>query len=66
MFERADFAALNETLRGLRGAFVVTLNDVPELRRLFRWARVEPASVAYTLPGMGARKAVRELIITPK
>lgn len=66
MFARSDFAALNEALKGLQGAFVLTLNDVPEVRSLFRWARIEEASISYTLPGMAARKAAREVIITPK
>lgn len=64
LFQREEFAALAEALRGLQGRFVMTVNDVPELRRLFRWARVKGVPVSYSLPGNEAAKAARELIIT--
>jgi DNA adenine methylase len=63
MFEPSEFAAIAEALKGLRGRFVMTVNDTPELRRLFRWAKVERAPVSYTLPGMGKRRSAGELII---
>ncbi len=64
LFERADFEALAEALRGLRGTFILTLNDVPEVRQLFAWARVEEAATTYFV---GDRpKAVGELIIRPR
>lgn len=66
LFERDDFAALSAALRGLQGRFVMTLNDVPEVRRLFGWAAVRSLAVSYTLPSMTNRKAARELIITPE
>lgn len=63
MFERADFEALSEALKGLRGHFVMTLNDVPEIRRLFRWAKVRRVPVTYSLPGRAGHQPARELII---
>ena len=63
MFERQDFEALSEALKGLRGRFVMTLNDVPEIRRLFRWAKVTRVPVTYTVAGKDGRVAARELII---
>ncbi|MBN8956545.1 MAG: DNA adenine methylase [Rhizobiales bacterium] len=66
MFERAEFEALNEALKGLQGRFVMTLNDVPEVRRIFGWAKMRGVPVTYTLPGMAGRQAAKELIITGK
>lgn len=63
MFGPDDFAALAEALKGLRGRFVMTVNDVPELRGLFKWARVTKVPVSYTLAGMDQRRAARELIV---
>lgn len=63
MFSRADYAAISEALRGLRGAFIMSINDVPEIRRLFEWARIERVGTTYTV---SPRRCVRaaELIIT--
>ncbi len=64
MFERDEFSALADTLKGLRGAFVLTLNDVPEVRKLFKWAKVESVGLTYSLQGMGRAKPAKELIIS--
>lgn len=61
LFERADFARLAELLRGLQGRFILSLNDVPEIRRLFAWARIERVPVTYKTNGT---KKVMELLIT--
>jgi DNA adenine methylase len=61
MFERAEFEALAAALKGLRRSFVLSLNDVPEIRELFAWARVEGAETTYFV---GDRpRAAAELII---
>lgn len=66
LFEREEFEALSGALKGLRGRFVLTLNDVPEVRQLFRWAKVKAVPVTYTLQGKGGRQAAKELIIVPR
>ena len=63
-FERAEFEALAGALKGLRGAFVLTINDVPEIREMFAWARIEEAELTYSVGGNGKAKAARELIIS--
>jgi DNA adenine methylase len=61
MFDRSDFEALSAALKGLRGHFVLSLNDVPEIRETFAWARVEGAETTYFV---GDRpRAAAELII---
>ncbi|MBX3545610.1 DNA adenine methylase [Chelatococcus sp.] len=63
-FVRDDFARLAATLKALRGRFVLTLNDVPEVRALFEWAELEAVGLTYSVGGNDAPKATRELIIS--
>jgi DNA adenine methylase len=61
LFERADFARLAEILRRIQGRFILSINDVPEIRGLFDWARIEEEEILYTVRG---RKRVVELVIS--
>lgn len=63
LFSREDFQRLAEATNALRGAFVMTVNDVPELREMFSWARIERVDLTYSV-GRGAPKAVHEIIIS--
>lgn len=62
-FGPSDFEGLKEALKGLKGSFILTLNDVPEVRSLFAWARIEPVDLTYSVGGNAGHRA-RELIIT--
>ena len=62
LFERADFARLTKQLQSIKGRFILSINDVPEIRDLFGWARVEPVEVRYSV-GDNAQLA-NELIIS--
>lgn len=64
-FARADFARLAATLEGIRGRFVLSINDRPEVRRIFAAFDQETVSLTYTI-GSGAPKEVGELVITTK
>jgi DNA adenine methylase len=64
-FERADFERLAEALRGLSGAFIMSLNDVPEVRRIFAGFRLESVETSYSIARKTAgRQRVGELIIS--
>ncbi|MBT9291874.1 DNA adenine methylase [Prosthecodimorpha staleyi] len=63
LFERSDYDRLSAALKGLRGSFVLTLNDHPEVRRIFRGFRMETAAVTYTI-GSGNTTRAGELIIS--
>ena len=63
LFGREDFERLAGLLKGLRGRFILTLNDVPEVRRLFADFAIEAAETTYTLAGGAGAKRVRELLI---
>ncbi len=62
-FEDADFAKLAERLEGLRGKFVLSLNDVPEVRRLFRRFHIHEVELPYTAQKRAGRR-YREVLIT--
>jgi DNA adenine methylase len=60
-FKREEFFELSEALKGLQGRFILTLNDVPEVRELFAWADIQAVDLTYSVGGGG--KAAKELII---
>ena len=43
-----DFHLLAERLRGLAGKFILTLNDLPEVRQIFSAFEMLPISIAYS------------------
>lgn len=63
MFDPADHARLAEALKGLRGRFILTLNDHPAVRDLYPWASIESVGLSYTAGGGGQALAAREVII---
>lgn len=63
LFGRDDFDRLSGLLRCLTGRFILSLNDVPEVRDLFAWARIEEEPVTYAL---GHGKRVVELVISSR
>ncbi|KPH80511.1 DNA adenine methylase [Bosea vaviloviae] len=65
LFVRADFERLNACLRGLQGRFILSLNDVPEVHKLFDWATIEAVELSYQAGGAEHTKRVREVIICP-
>lgn len=64
MFERADFARLADQLRGIKGRFVLSINDRPQIRDLFEWAKIEPVQTTYSVSAGAKSMAAAELIIT--
>ena len=64
-FDRAAFTHLSDQLRGLQGRFVLSLNDVSEVRELFDWATIKAVRTTYTLH-RGASKKAGEVIISSR
>lgn len=62
LFPRADYERLAGALKALRGRFILTVNDVPELRALFGWAAIEEVGLTYRVSG-GVTPA-REIIVS--
>ncbi len=51
-------------LQRLQGHFILSLNDVPEVRELFAGAAIETVELSYQAGGAGHIKRVRELVIS--
>jgi DNA adenine methylase len=64
LFTREEYAELAAVLARLKGRFIMTLNDVPEVRRTFAAFRLEPVQLTYSLAGNNKAKPARELIIS--
>jgi DNA adenine methylase len=62
-FSRLDFDEMAAALNGLRGSFILSLNDLPEVREIFKSFTIEAVDCTYSISG-GAGKKVREVIIS--
>lgn len=62
LFSRADFERLANVLKGIKGKFMLSINDKPEIRDLFNVFKIEVAEVTYSC-GKGSRPKVGELLI---
>ena len=62
LFGRDDFEAMRDALGAISGRFILSINDVPEIREMFARFDIEPVGVTYGI-GSGQRPA-RELIIS--
>jgi DNA adenine methylase len=65
LFGRADFERLAEILASLKGRFILSLNDVAPVRKLFARFALERVETTYTVVGRRPTRA-RELIITAR
>lgn len=64
VFNRSSFARLAEQLAGIAGTFILSINDTPEIRRIFAAFALEEVSLTYSISD-GAATEARELIIRP-
>jgi DNA adenine methylase len=62
-FEHADFEKLAERLGKLKGKFVLSLNDVPEVRTIFERFHFTEVQLPYTAQKVAGRR-FNELLIT--
>lgn len=63
VFTREDFERMAEVLGGIQGSFILSLNDHPEVRRIFASFEIEGVETTYTASSTGAVKA-REVLIS--
>jgi DNA adenine methylase len=63
MFSREEFEEMADQLGRLKGRFILSLNDRPQVRAIFSAFRVEAVGTHYGLAGKGAQPA-SEVIIT--
>lgn len=62
LFKRDDFEHLRDILAKVKGRFVLSLNDVPEIRRLYKNFKIEEIKTVYNVSGAKKTKA-KELLI---
>lgn len=63
LFTKADFERLAQLLAGIKGRFILSINDVPQIRQIFSAFRQQRVKVTYTVRG-GEPKRTGELIIS--
>ena len=63
LFARDQFALMAERLAGLKGRFILSISDRPEIRALFGGFEIEEVGLRYSVGG-GAGTAARELIVS--
>jgi DNA adenine methylase len=64
MFEREDFERLASLLRELKGRFILSLNDIPEVRETFANFQIDAVKTTYTIAGGKGAKRAAEVIIS--
>ncbi|MEO0861131.1 MAG: DNA adenine methylase [Pseudomonadota bacterium] len=62
LFAPDDFLRLARCLRILKGDFILSINDTPEVREIFEWAHRAPVTVTYRTSGAPTRHG--ELVIS--
>ncbi len=64
IFSRDDFAVLADALAALRGRFILSLNDRPEVRRIFAAFQIEGMETTHSIGGGSRATRVAELLIS--
>lgn len=64
LFGREDFAELAEVLAGIKGRFLLSINDVPAIRETFARFSMEELKTTYTVRGGSHAIAAAELLIS--
>jgi DNA adenine methylase len=64
LFDRDDFEVLATVLSGLQGRFILSINDVPEIRRIFARFAVREVEATYSVGGGAQARRFSELLIT--
>ena len=67
LFARDDYARLADQLAGIKGRFLLSINDVPEIREIFAQFHLEDVNTTYGISRLAAAKAEprRELLVSP-
>lgn len=62
MFDKSDFENLADILGNLQGRFLLSINDMPQIRELFKGFKIEEADTTYSTGSSGPKK-VTELLV---
>ncbi len=64
LFERGDFTRMAKTLAGIDGAFILSINDTPEIREIFAGFNMDQVRLTYTVGKSAPTGKAQELIIS--
>lgn len=64
LFNREEYAKMAKILKGIKGRFILSLNDHPEVRKTFAGFYMVPVSTSYTINGSHKVKDAGELLIS--
>lgn len=70
MFDRSEFRKIARRLEGIKGTWLLSINDTPQIRELFEGFHLEPLHVSYSIartrsPTDPKAKPAKELLISP-
>ena len=63
MFAQSEFAVMAELLKGIKGRFIMSINDTPEIRETFKDFVFSEVGLKYSVGGGANQSAAKELII---
>ncbi|MEZ0263007.1 MAG: DNA adenine methylase [Alphaproteobacteria bacterium] len=63
LFSRADFEVLAQLLAAIKGTFILSLNDHPDVRRIFAAFKLREVVTQYSIRKEGAPQDAAELLI---
>ena len=63
IFTKDDFKSLSVILSSIKGKFILSLNDTPEIRKIYKNFRIETVTTSYTMGGGDKKKTVSEVLI---
>ncbi|HAG52636.1 MAG TPA: DNA methyltransferase [Alphaproteobacteria bacterium] len=63
LFRREDFERIRSTLDSIQGKFILSLNDLPPVREIFKGYYIKEVELLYTVAKNGNKKA-KEVIIS--
>lgn len=66
LFDRAEFEQMAGLLAALKGRFILSLNDRPEVRELFAAFQIEAVETTYSIAGNDKAKRAGEVIISDR
>lgn len=66
MFKREEFEAMAAQLAGIKGRFLLSLNDHPEVRRIFAAFSIETVETSYSVGGGVNARPASEVIISAR
>jgi len=64
LFSKEDFGHLAKQLRTIKGRFLLSINDTPEIRKIFAAFKLTPVQTTYSVRGKGNATAAKELLIS--